>query len=296
MPQDFHEQVSRMEHVLWIGGGCGAGKTSIALALAHAYDLQLYAVDAHGYDHLRRLGGGLEESMDRRWLDPTPEELAARFVSASAERLPLILADLEARRGGPLLIAEGPQLFPELVAAQVASPAHGVWLVPTVAFQERALRGRGGMSPTSDPERAMRNRLARDAIMNRLIRRQAAALGLTVLDVDGRLGLAEMEQVVAAHFRGLVEAGPRARDGLERRRVRRDENGAVHDNLVAYRADAGLPEAPTFPFACECTRLGCRERVTLTVEEYGSVLAQRSRFIAAPGHEERMRDAEEVLS
>jgi hypothetical protein len=279
-----------MEHVLWVGGGCGSGKTSIARELAHGFDLQVYPVDAHGYDHLRRLGGRPRPSFDELWLASTPEELAERFVSATEERLPLILADLDGMRDGPLVIAEGPLLFPALVAAHVASPAHGVWLVPTEEFQERALRKRGGMSPTSDPERALRNRLARDAILHRLNRRQAAELGCTVIEVDGSRTLAEMEEVVAAHLGERIAAGPRARDGVERRRIRRAENTAIHDNLVAYVADAGIAEAPAAPFACECTTLGCRERVMLPIDEYGRALEQPSRFITG-GH---VRDAEEV--
>src|ERR1041385_5868650 len=275
----------RLEHVLWIGGGCGAGKTTIALELAHRLDLQVYPVDGHGYDLERRLGRVRRQSHDDLWLKPAPEELAERFVAASAEKMPLILDDLRAMGGGPLVLAEGPQLFPDLVAAHVASPEHGVWLVPNQEFQEWALRRRGGMSsPPSDAQRALRNRLARDSILNSLIRDQAVERGLTVLEVDRARSLDEMTEAVAAYFGALIAAGPRALDGAERRRIRRAENLVASAQITAWRADAGLPEAPRFPFVCECANLGCRETVLLSADEYGRAVEDPSRALIAPSH------------
>ena len=278
-----------MDNVLWLGGGCGSGKTTISRELAHRGDLQLYPVDAHGYEHLRRTGAALlQASLDERWLQPTPEELADRFVRDSERRLPLVLEDLGRLRDGPLVIAEGPQLFPALVAAHVASPAHGVWLVPTEEFQRRMLSHRVEPSHTSDPELALRNRLDRDAILNRLIRRQAAELGLQVIDVDGSIGLYDMIQVVAGRFEEVLAAGRRARDGAEHRRIRRIENTAVRDNLVAWRADVGaerMPDPPRFGFACECATVqACRERVLLSATEYDEALRRPGRFVVARAH------------
>ena len=87
-----------MDNVLWLGGGCGSGKSSIARELTHRLDLQLYAVDAHGYDHHLQLGGEDLGGHDERWLLPTPEQLADRFVRRSEERLALILDDLAGMR------------------------------------------------------------------------------------------------------------------------------------------------------------------------------------------------------
>jgi hypothetical protein len=278
-----------MDHVLWVGGGCGSGKTTISRELAHRHDVQLYPVDAHGYEHLRRLDEGLlQVGLDERWLRPTPDELAQRFVGDSERRLPLILEDLAGPAGGPLVIAEGPQLFPALVASHVASPQHGLWLVPTEDFQGRMLAERIEMTHTSDRERAMRNRLGRDAILNRLIRRQAVELGFPVIDVDGSVGLLEMIEVVAGRFQERLARGPRARDGAEHRRIRRIENAAVRDNLLAWREDAGverMPDPPRYGFACECAAVrGCRERVLLAAGEYEEVVRLRGALVAS-GHE-----------
>jgi len=274
-----------MEHVLWLGGGCGSGKSTIARALAHRLDLQLYPVDAHGWKHQRLLGTNEERGNDERWLRPSPDELAERFVRASEEKLPLILDDLDAMRGGPLVLAEGPLLFPALVAPHLGSPAHGLWLVPTEEFQESCLRKRGGVdSATSDPERALRNRLARDAILNRLNRLQAAELGLTVIEVDGGRELRGMEEVVAEHFAELIAAGPRARDGVERRRIRRAENAAIHGNITSYLKAEHISGPWPFPFVCECTTLGCTEQVLRPIEEYGRLLERASRYLIAEPH------------
>jgi adenylate kinase family enzyme len=36
---------SRLRHVYWIGGGSGAGKSTIAEHLANKYDVKLYSTD-----------------------------------------------------------------------------------------------------------------------------------------------------------------------------------------------------------------------------------------------------------
>ena len=46
-----------LDDVLWIGGGSGAGKTSLARAISRRYDVELYAADARGYAHLARTAG-----------------------------------------------------------------------------------------------------------------------------------------------------------------------------------------------------------------------------------------------
>jgi 2-phosphoglycerate kinase len=45
---------SRLRHVYWIGGGSGAGKSTIAKRLADQYGLRLYSTDEMIRDHGRR--------------------------------------------------------------------------------------------------------------------------------------------------------------------------------------------------------------------------------------------------
>ena len=44
---------------------------------------------------------------------------------------------------------------------------------------------------------------------------------------------------------------------------------------------------------CECGRLECRARVSMTVAEYGAVRAKSTTFVVAPGHE--LNDVEHVV-
>src|ERR1700677_166010 len=77
--------------VYWIGGGSGAGKSTVAMAVARRLDLRLYAVDGHGYEHVARavarprdypLTHELATPLRReeRWAAP-PAELAERFAA-----------------------------------------------------------------------------------------------------------------------------------------------------------------------------------------------------------------------
>ena len=45
----------RLEHVYWLGGGSGAGKSTVARRLAARHGLRLYATDEAMADHGRRM-------------------------------------------------------------------------------------------------------------------------------------------------------------------------------------------------------------------------------------------------
>lgn len=280
-----------LDYVLWIGGGSGAGKTSIARAISRRHDVALYAADARGYAHLARATGSDRpaESPDERWLVPLPEELAARFLAAAAELFPLVLEDLAALAGDTLVVAEGPTLLPDLVHPYLASPAHALFLVPTDAFSERLLTQRGGGRNlgTSDPARAHAALLARNRILRRTILERARALVLPVLEVDGFLTVEEVGRLVADRFRSVLGAGPRAANGAARRRIRRGENAAVCMNALAYLRDIGVADlavAPPLPLACECLRLGCAAEIKVPPGAYSPLLSQTGRYALADGH------------
>jgi ATPase family associated with various cellular activities (AAA) len=127
-----------MPGVFWLGGGSGAGKTTVALAVARRLDLRLYPVDGYTYAHARRAESGgyplmqaVNEMTPAQRQEGTAAELAERFTAASAERLIMILDDLRALGDGPTVLVEGPQLFPHLVAPLPGSPRHGLWLLPS---------------------------------------------------------------------------------------------------------------------------------------------------------------------
>jgi hypothetical protein len=112
--------------MLWIGGGQGAGKTTLSWHLSRTNDLPLHQIDLWTYDHQARLPA--TDSLDEQ-LARGPEAAADAFESSSRIRLDLVLDDIEARDLGKVpAIVEGPQLMPGF-AGQLP-PGWGVWLVP----------------------------------------------------------------------------------------------------------------------------------------------------------------------
>jgi hypothetical protein len=107
-----------LSHVLWIGGGPGSGKSSIARELARRFDLQLYAVDEHEAAHAPRMPTLAEgESTDG-------------FLTASRHRFRLVLEDLASLPPSPWAIVEGSPLWPTSVAAVLRDPRHALFLLP----------------------------------------------------------------------------------------------------------------------------------------------------------------------
>lgn len=219
-----------LANVLFIGGGPGAGKTSIAGALAYRWDLQLYCVDRQTYEHHHRLGGP-----DPDW-DRSPEELVDDFVAASHRRWPLVLEDIAALPDSPAAIAEGPFFLPELVPAGSQS----VFLVPSEEQIRRVRAERGSRPVVAD----------RDVLL---------AQRFDGLPVDRPL--AAMIEAVASKF--SLAGLPRA---IDRPSVRRAENDVLARQLRLWPGYGGWP----VPFACECDTPGCGELVEITLTEYAN--------------------------
>lgn len=208
---DLRDLAHRLRHVRWIGGGTGAGKTSIATALAATQGLQPYYYDWHdARDHSERTDPSRHPAMhawtslsiDERWVLGTPEDMARSAIEASRERMEMVIEDLLARPSGTPIVAEGPWFFPEFIAPLLSSDRQGIWLVPTTEFRERALSDRGWVTVegTSDGVRARSNRLQRDALLTEHVRSSAQALDLRVVEIDGTRSLAEVTALVVEHF------------------------------------------------------------------------------------------------
>lgn len=203
---------ARMPNVFWLGGGCGAGKTTIARVLTRRLDLRLYPVDGYTYAHVERskLGGFplnraiAEMTPEQRWAK-TPSELAKLFAAGSAQRLEMIVADL------------------------------------------------------------------RDLVHGPTVRQQVQRHSLMAADVDGERSLADTIDMVAQRLESLPGGLVRAAGGEQRRRTRQAENAIVVGQLLGWQSDMGperMPDAPLFPFSCECESRGCEQTVTMSVAEY----------------------------
>ncbi|WP_093622357.1 hypothetical protein [Actinoplanes philippinensis] len=201
----------RLAHVYWIGGGSGAGKSTIAARLAQRHGFTLYATDDVMGDHARRsapedtpyLQQFMARDMDERWVTGTPRTMLEEFHWYRGEAFGLIVEDLLALPADRGVIAEGFRLLPELVAPLLADPRHAVWLLPTPAFRRAALESRGGLwqiaGRTSNPERALRNLLERDGMFTERVDATATGSGLPVIRVDPAMSEDDLAaQVVAS--------------------------------------------------------------------------------------------------
>jgi hypothetical protein len=281
-----------MSGVLWIGGGSGAGKSTLARRLAYRHDLRLHPVDAYTFAHVDRTDPTQHPVMARAHamgyheahVESSPEQQATNFIDYATERFAMVLDDVAARGEGPLVVVEGPQLLPHLVAPALASDRHGVWLLPTTDFTARSLGIRNSPTPLeqeTDRERARRLRLRRDAILTDVIRRGAAERGLRTIRMDGSEDEAQSETTLEAWFDPVLTAGPRA--GHTTRGERRGE-----------RPDRGVPAFPGRPgSAGECVRLRLRMhharlRAVGSVDAFAvSGVRRRGRSLEALGNPDR---------
>jgi hypothetical protein len=202
----------RLAHIYWIGGGSGAGKSTIAARLGGHHGLDRYATDDVMGDHGRRstpesaphLQHFAAMDMDERWLNRSPEVMLDTFHWYRGEGFDLMVEDLLAYPAGRGVIAEGFRLLPERVAPLLAETRRAVWLIPTPAFRRTALESRGGLwqiaGRTSDPERALHNLLERDRLFTERLERSVAGLGLTAVHVDPVMTESDLAAVVAQSF------------------------------------------------------------------------------------------------
>jgi hypothetical protein len=218
---------ARLAHVCWLGGGSGAGKSTIAALLAAERGFRVYSTDEAIGPHVARsnaerhhlIQAFVAMGMDERWLRRPPSEMLKTFPWFTGEGFEFIIDDLLALPTEPPILVEGFRLLPRLVAPLLREPdgaRQAAWLLPTPAFRRSALEARGGLwtiaGRTSDPSRALENLLARDALFTAEVGDDATAHGLTTIDVDGGLTVEALTDRVAAAL-GLGRAlrqGPAA--------------------------------------------------------------------------------------
>lgn len=136
---DATEVRARLRHVRWIGGGSGAGKSTIARRLADRHGLRLYSTDDAMSDHVGRctpeeapfLQEFLVMGMDERWADRSPETMLKTFHWFEGEGFHLIVEDLLRLPEQPGVVVEGFRLLPHLVAPYLTHADQAVWLLPT---------------------------------------------------------------------------------------------------------------------------------------------------------------------
>lgn len=197
-----------LRHVRFIGGGSGAGKSTVARRLAETYGLRLYQTEPLARYMARTtsadaplLHAFMAMDMDERWLNRSPQVMFETFHGFHGEGFDLIVEDLLALPSAPPILVEGFTLLPRLVAPLLSRPGQAVWLIPTPAFRRAAFDSRGSTweiaGRTSDPARALSNLLARDALFADQVAREARALGLSVIESDLGPSVEELVNQVA---------------------------------------------------------------------------------------------------
>ncbi len=186
----------RLRNVYWIGGGSGAGKSTISKRLADQYGLQRYDTDETIREHGRRTPPAErpfatafdEMSMDERWLNRSPQTMLETFHFYRGECFERIVDDLLEIPADRRIVVEGFRLLPQLVKPLLHTIEQGVWLIPTPEFRRAAFESRNGLwniaGKTSDPERALANLLARDGLFSDRLREQTRSAGLPAIEVD----------------------------------------------------------------------------------------------------------------
>jgi hypothetical protein len=198
----------RLGHVRWIGGGSGAGKTTVARELAATHGLRLYELEPlsrfAGRSSAARsplLHAFMAMDMDERWLNRPPPVMLESFHAFHGEGFELVVEDVLALpRDRPVLV-EGFALLPRLVAPLLVRPDQAVWLLPTPEFRRRAFAERGSTwtiaAQTSDPARALANLLERDRLFTERLRAETGELSLATIAVDATLDAAALTRGVA---------------------------------------------------------------------------------------------------
>jgi hypothetical protein len=267
--------------MLWIGGGQGAGKTTLSWHLSRANDLPLHQIDLWTYDHQARLPAA--DSLGEQ-LAGGPEAAADAFESASLLRLDLVLDDIVARDLGKVpAIVEGPQLMPG--AAGPLPAGWGVWLVPdpdrTRLVREQRLAREESLAgrPAGGRSRAQRL-LQRDALLARRIRTTAALSGRPVIEVPPVPDWPAIAAAVESALATPLRSAPRLAPGSELSRQRRHENRAAARQGRLWMRDAGLTAMPAYPFGCECGQSGCRAIWAATPDDYAARTASQRPLIA----------------
>jgi hypothetical protein len=210
---------ARLAHVLWIGGGPQAGKTTLSRLLAGKWDLKIYNLDWHAVrDHDLRGGAASEAfarlSMDERWVAPSPVDLLERSIAVWQEGFALVVEDLLALPASRTIVAEGPGAFPWCVAPLLGSTRQAIFLVPTRERRDIVAARRWGSGQRErfpgivERERALTNVGARDSLLDARILSSCADLGLRCERFDGSLDLDDSLALLEDHFREHLPATP----------------------------------------------------------------------------------------
>lgn len=255
----------------------GVGKSTGALALARRYDLQLYGLDARTYVHAYRMQSpALAMSADELWIDRSPEQMVADFEDDARGRFELVLEDIGGLSDDAPVLAEGPQLLPELVSPHAPHASRALYVAAATERQRRLLAGRDSFTytRTRDPDLASANRLRRDELLAERIRCEAHRIGLPLVEIDDVL---ETLPAVEQAFEPALREWLRQPDRGDVAARRRSENDRRLEQWRLYAEHEPRAAEGRVDLACECDRPACPATV-----EVGLAAAEAARAGARP--------------
>src|SRR3954451_7760114 len=136
-----------LEHVLWIGGAPGVGKSTVASILARRHGLRIYSADTRTWVHRdQAIAAGVETAV--RWEALSPADRRTQpdddllAMSLYRERGAMVLEDVARLPPSPLIVAEGSVIRPANVPRDLAA----VWLVADRDVVRERLGARDGQS------------------------------------------------------------------------------------------------------------------------------------------------------
>src|SRR5215469_16799447 len=203
----------QLRHVFWIGGGSGAGKSTMAIRIAAEHGLHLYKTDDVMAEHSHRstpenwpfLQEFMAMKMDERWLNRSPRAMFDTFHWFRGEGFNMIIEDLLHFPMKRPVIVEGLRLLPHLVKPRLSALDHAIWLLPTPEFRQAVIERRGGrtsgfLAKTSNPERALQNLLERDRLFTDRLSKQVEDLELRAIQVNTAIAEEDCATLVAKIF------------------------------------------------------------------------------------------------
>ena len=186
---------------MWIGGSPCAGKSTVAVLLAHKLQASVYSCDGAFERHAAAVSAAAGPTLKKATTMDVGERLAqplqiqvADVFRLGRQEFPLILEDL-ALISGPV-VAEGSALLPELLATKRVGVDRAVWMVPTPEFQchhyVRRPWARELLADLPDAKGAFKTWMRRDNRFAADIRAQAEHLGYRVWTIDGSLSTSDL--------------------------------------------------------------------------------------------------------
>lgn len=178
-----------------IGGGPGAGKSTVSQKIADEFGLVRWKADDFVGEHQLEAAerkypiNNYVDSLDENEQSLELIKLTSKQELTRQEELFLIMLKELSRARPDKLLIEGNFLLPELVKKHIKDDYEAIWLVPTRGFQEKLYPKRPWapklLKQDTNPELTLEAWIQRDHEYNEEVKRQAEVHGFPYLIVDG---------------------------------------------------------------------------------------------------------------